>query len=168
MYTLIIAALASSVFAATPSSELVLPSPAPSVENLDLGPIMLNEHASMTEAAVDKAADPLGFGEAAADNTPESLDTEPSAESEQLMAKRRVAPNWPSEALSKGIDLDTCTARIDVDKRGKPYNVVVSDCSEVFHENVEFAAMKWRFYPLIVDDVPQESSTAMKFTFRRI
>ena len=167
MYPLIIAALISSVFAATPSSELVLPSPAPSVEHLDLGPIVLNDGAPMTEAAVDKAADPLELEEAAADSAPDALDTEPSAESTPLMTKRRVAPHWPSGALPKGIDLETCTARFDVNKRGKPYNVVVSGCSDVFHENVETAAMKWRFYPLIVDDIAQEASTVKKFTFRR-
>ena len=122
----------------------------------------LAERALSSTDTVTLAADEF---EEAAPAESEALGSDIAAAS-PLVTKRRVAPRWPSEALAYGIDLETCEARLDVDKRGKPYNVVVSGCSEIFHDSVESAAMKWRFYPLLVDEVPREATTSIKLTFR--
>ena len=85
----------------------------------------------------------------------------------QVVIKRRVEPQWPWRAWGwKPID-ETCIARIDADIEGVPYNVVVSGCSETFHTVTEKAALQYRLYPLLVDGVPQEVTTAVKMTFHR-
>ncbi len=74
--------------------------------------------------------------------------------------KRRVNPKFPQAAKALNITEESCNVRFFIDEQGKPYDIKVEKCSNLFHENVLAAAWKWRFYP-----VKSENGTAVKSSF---
>ena len=122
-----------------------------------------DEVVSVTESStVDEAAAPLADATDGAASLRSDVDSPP-----QAAIMRRVQPHWPWEAWGWKPIHETCVVRIDADIDGVPYNVVISGCSETFHQVTEQAALRYRLYPLLVDDVPQEATTVVKMTFHR-
>ncbi|MCB9741427.1 MAG: energy transducer TonB [Alphaproteobacteria bacterium] len=74
----------------------------------------------------------------------------------ELELTRYKPARFPKAARAEGIQESTCTAAIRVDVKGKPTEVDVSGCEEVFHEGTVKAALRWRFDPLRIDGVAQE------------
>lgn len=40
-----------------------------------------------------------------------------------------------------------CKVKVKIDESGTPYDVIISDCPEVFHAEAKQAILKWRWYP---------------------
>jgi protein TonB len=84
-----------------------------------------------------------------------------------VKAKRRVEPRFPEAAKQLNITEETCQVRFFIDERGKPYDIQVEKCSNIFHENVLEAAWKWRFYPYKSENGDAVKSTfVLKLTFK--
>ena len=74
--------------------------------------------------------------------------------------KRQVQPKFPTAAK----DLETvqakCMVRFLIDKKGKPEDIEVDECHEVYHESVKTACEQWEFEPVI-----DRNGQAVKATF---
>ena len=76
----------------------------------------------------------------------------------RVVPKVMIAPKYPVEAQKKGIE-GVCKVRFFIDEEGKPYDIKIEQCPEVFHEAATKAAWKWRFTPF------EEDGEAVKATF---
>ena len=47
-----------------------------------------------------------------------------------------------------GFDEATCNVRFFIDERGKPYDIVLEECPNVFRDSALAAAWQWKFYPM--------------------
>jgi len=73
-----------------------------------------------------------------------------------LEAKKRVQPRYPDAASEMNLGDQKCLARVFIDEKGKPYEVVVERCPKVFHAATKEAILKWRWYP------PKDGKTKVK------
>lgn len=81
-----------------------------------------------------------------------------------LVPRRRVSPRFPLEAY----DLHptaTCMALIYLDTRGRPEEVSVSRCPQVFHQPTIRALRRWRFEVPEVDGEPVESRFSLRIRY---
>jgi TonB family protein len=84
-----------------------------------------------------------------------------------VKAKRRIEPKFPEAAKALNIKEESCQVRFYIDEKGKPYDVKVEKCSNIFHQNVMEAAWKWRFYPYKSETgVAVKSTFVLKLTFK--
>jgi TonB family protein len=65
-----------------------------------------------------------------------------------VQPKRRVRPSYPAAARALNITEARCLVRFVVDDKGRPTDVSVDGCPNVFHAEVLDAAWQWRFYPV--------------------
>jgi TonB family protein len=72
--------------------------------------------------------------------------------------KKRVTPKFPKSASQLGLE-GSCQIVFFIDEKGKPYEVKVKKCANVFHDAVQKAAWGWRFYPM------RDSGKAIKAQF---
>ncbi|MFT5684054.1 MAG: TonB family protein [Myxococcota bacterium] len=72
-----------------------------------------------------------------------------------IQPRRRVRPNYPAAAKALNIAEARCLVRFVVDDKGRPTDVAVLGCPNVFHDEVLKAAWQWKFYPV-------RSSTGVK------
>jgi hypothetical protein len=130
--------------------------------------VSVTESSIVAEVAAPSAGIVAEVAAPSADATDEESVLSSAADaSPQMSIMRRVQPRWPMDMWGWRPVHETCVARIDADIDGVPYNVVISGCSESFHGVTEQAALKFRFYPLLVDGVPEEATTSIKMTFHR-
>lgn len=81
--------------------------------------------------------------------------------------KRRVRPKYPTKAKALNLDETTCEVRFTIDTRGKPIDVQVSGCPEVFHEEVRRAGHQWLFYKVRgPNGQPIMATFTLSLTFR--
>ncbi|MCB9764342.1 MAG: energy transducer TonB [Alphaproteobacteria bacterium] len=81
-------------------------------------------------------------------------------------AKVRVRPEYPRAAQRKDME-GRCRVHMFLDERGVPYDAVVSECPEVFHEAAFESAMKWRFYPAKENGEAVRCEFDLFITFKR-
>ena len=84
----------------------------------------------------------------------------------QAKVKRRVDPKMPQAAQDLGLKTSRCVATISVDEKGKPFDVKVADCPNIFHQEIRKAALATRFYPHKVNGKPVKMSTKFVYTFK--
>ncbi len=65
----------------------------------------------------------------------------------ELEVKKRVDPRYPDSARELSLGEQVCRARVFMDEKGVPYDVIVEDCPKVFHTVTREAILKWRWYP---------------------
>ncbi|MEL6341694.1 MAG: energy transducer TonB [Myxococcota bacterium] len=85
----------------------------------------------------------------------------------RVKPRRRVRPEYPTEAIALNLEETTCRTRFTIDTRGQPIDVRVDDCPEVFHQEVRRAGYQWRFYE-IRDPAgrPMKAAFNLRLTFR--
>jgi TonB family protein len=68
-----------------------------------------------------------------------------------------AAPQYPSVALQQGLS-GFVTIEFVVNTKGQPVGLKVVDAlpARVFERSVLMAAKRWRYKPLVVDNVPRE------------
>ena len=64
-----------------------------------------------------------------------------------LTLRASPKPRYPKTAAAMGLGEVHCKARVSIDDKGKPYEVVVEHCPKVFHEETRQALLRWRWYP---------------------
>ncbi len=79
--------------------------------------------------------------------------------------KKPVAPKYPVKAQRKRTE-GACQVRLFIDEEGKPYDVQIEQCPEVFHESVTTAAYKWRFTPMKDDGIAAKSQYLLHLRFK--
>lgn len=65
----------------------------------------------------------------------------------QLRTKVTPPPRYPEAAESMNLGRQRCKVKVKIDEKGIPYEVKVSDCPKVFHEETRKSILKWRWYP---------------------
>ncbi len=79
---------------------------------------------------------------------------------------KKKLPKIPRKARSMGIQEATCAATFDVDPRGKPSGVEISDCPRALVEAATGAAMRWRFSPMVIDGMTAVDRVTEAIVFR--
>lgn len=100
-----------------------------------------------------------GTGEGAGEGTGDGPGRVQTLAVEQVRPLRRVLPDFPASARALGLDSVRCVAEVEIDARGVPTRVQVSDCPEIYRAAVQAAMLRWRFVPARVDGQP----TAARF-----
>ncbi len=65
----------------------------------------------------------------------------------ELDVKRRPSPRYPDSARALGLGEQVCKARVLIDEKGVPYDVVVRDCPRAFHAETRRGILQWRWMP---------------------
>ena len=86
----------------------------------------------------------------------------------EVRVKRRPEVRYPRNAQSMNLGPVDCRVRIFIDARGRPYEVKMESCPNIFRESAEQAAMKYRFYPMKVagESVPCQFVLSIKYRLR--
>ncbi|MCK6505847.1 energy transducer TonB [Myxococcota bacterium] len=100
-----------------------------------------------------------GTGEGAGEGTGDGPGRVQTLAVEQVRPLRRVLPDFPASARALGLDSVRCVAEVEIDARGVPTRVQVSECPEIYRGAVQAAMLRWRFVPARVDGQP----TAARF-----
>jgi hypothetical protein len=87
---------------------------------------------------------------------------------EQVRPLRRVLPDFPASARALGLDSVRCVAEVEIDARGVPTRVQVTECPEIYRGAVQAAMLRWRFVPARVDGQPTPARfrQAIRFELR--
>ena len=84
----------------------------------------------------------------------------------EVMVKRKVIPKYPTAAKGGGLE-GSCTVRVFIDEKGKPYDVKVETCDESVQTVSLAAARDWRFYPYMPDGkTPTPVQFVLAFNFK--
>jgi len=75
-------------------------------------------------------------------------------------------PKLPEAARKLQIQEAQCNVRLYIDKKGKPYDVKITECDTIFHEEILKVAYKWRFEPYRVDGEPTKAAFSLQLTFK--
>jgi protein TonB len=83
-----------------------------------------------------------------------------------LKRVRYSAPQYPSIALQERLS-GFVTIEFVVDTKGQPVGLRIIDAqpARVFERSVLMAAKRWRYTPLVVDNVPRERPIRMIIRF---
>ncbi len=82
--------------------------------------------------------------------------------------RRRVDVHFPlREFKQSGLTEVSCQVQFSNDERGRPYQITVSDCDEIFHANIEKTAMQWRFKPVEHDGERVETVFSIRLKFKK-
>jgi periplasmic protein TonB len=65
----------------------------------------------------------------------------------ELEIKKRVAPEYPAEALAAHLGEQKCIIRVVIDEEGVPKSVSVASCPKEFHASAKDSISRWRWYP---------------------
>ena len=77
-----------------------------------------------------------------------------------------VLPVFPKAAMQLGLSETRCRVRFDIDASGRPTEVRVSGCPEVFHPEIQTACLRWRFKPTRLGGVARPSVYDQVMVFR--
>jgi hypothetical protein len=85
----------------------------------------------------------------------------------ELDLRASPQPSYPRAAKALGLGEVTCLARVSMDERGKPYDVVVERCPTAFHEELRRTLLRWRWYaPRDASRNKVRAQTVISATFR--
>lgn len=114
-----------------------------------------------------RAGEVVGHGVFGADGAEEARFGEATpglSGSASVVPRRRVSPRFPLEAY--GVHpTATCMAVLYLDARGRPEEVSVSRCPQVFHAPTVRALRRWRFEPPTVEGEPVESRFGIRIRY---
>ena len=90
-----------------------------------------------------------------------------SAQWRDVTPIHRVTPSFPGGAAQSGAPGGSCDVRISIDEQGKPYDVLIESCPEVYHDSVREASLQWRFEPYLTPEgIPIKSNFVYQVTFK--
>ena len=64
----------------------------------------------------------------------------------ELEVRQRKQPTYPEAARELNLGDQRCKARVFIDERGVPYDVIVEACPQAFHSETKRALLQWRWY----------------------
>lgn len=65
----------------------------------------------------------------------------------ELELKKRVAPEYPPEALAANLGEQKCIVRVIIDEEGVPKILSVASCPDQFHAATKESISRWRWFP---------------------
>lgn len=84
----------------------------------------------------------------------------------ELEVKRRSDPVYPKSAKELNLGNQRCIAKVFIDEKGVPYDVMVEDCPKVFHSATKEAILKWRWYPPRAGKTKTKAQTTIGITYK--
>ncbi|MCB9742054.1 MAG: TonB family protein [Alphaproteobacteria bacterium] len=84
----------------------------------------------------------------------------------QVKVRFQVEPRMPAAARSLGHGEYSCRLRFFVDERGRPADVKVEACPQVFQESALSAARGWRFAPMRIEGQPTPAQFVLTIRYR--
>ncbi len=98
--------------------------------------------------------------------TPPASNGTPPVHSPRVKAKRTPYPKYPKAAKKLDLGDVDCMVEFVIEENGKPLDVTLSNCPDVFHEATLDAMWKWRFHPLQIDGEPTEARFTVKVHYQ--
>ncbi|MBX2799903.1 MAG: protein kinase [Myxococcales bacterium] len=87
---------------------------------------------------------------------------------EDLQLRRKVPLAFPGEARDVPESELACTARVFIDERGTPYDVVPdATCPGVLHQSTVVGLSKWRWYPPKMDGEKVKAQTRVRVRYKQ-
>ena len=102
-----------------------------------------------TDAQARPAAPPTLVASAAPTTAPETAKPQPARAAGALAPLTKVAPEFPREAISTGVDKGRVKVRLAIDKDGNVSQVEIVDSKprRIFDRSVQRALTQWKFPP---------------------
>lgn len=83
----------------------------------------------------------------------------------ELVVEHRADVVYPRAARGLGLAAQRCVARVFIDERGRPYDVIVDVCPAAFHATTKAALLKWRWAPPRAEGQRVKAQTTLGITY---
>lgn len=83
----------------------------------------------------------------------------------EVRPRMLAEPSYPAAARGMNLGEVTCRVRVQIDERGRPEDLQIDSCPQLFHDEVRRAVQRSRWYPFNLGGVRHRAQFAIAYRF---